>query len=100
MRDTLRRYVAAIEAKRLDSLKAVFPAFPEKTIRESFQFSRSIKVRLQPCDVRVDGATAVVRCQRHDDLVTSDDKTVQSDTSAWFLLKKKDKGNWVIDVIR
>jgi serine/threonine-protein kinase len=98
--DTLERYRAALEAKQLGAVKAVFPGAPEKAVRESFQFSKSIKVAIQQCAPQIEGAKAMVKCQRHDDIVTADNQTVANDSTVWFVLKKKDNDAWIIDVVR
>jgi serine/threonine protein kinase/tetratricopeptide (TPR) repeat protein len=98
----LQRYRTAVESRDPAAIKAVWPsmsAAQEKRIKASFEFERSHRVELRSPEVEVDGDTASLRCQRHDEMVTVDGKQAQTDLVSTFALRRKG-GAWEIEAIR
>jgi hypothetical protein len=98
----LQRYRTALEGKDMGALKELWPTLAgaqEKIIRQSFQFTRSMRVELQPQDVQLAGDQATVRCQRRDEMVSVDGQKAQTDTQPTFVMRRKGE-SWLIETIR
>jgi ketosteroid isomerase-like protein len=98
----LARYTAALEAKDLAALKAVWPALTEdqeRKIRASFQATRVLKVQLVALDVVIAGASATASCRRRDQIVTLEGTSFQRDGKATIRLAKQ-AGAWTIESIQ
>jgi hypothetical protein len=98
----LQRYRTALEGKDMGALKELWPTLAgaqEKIIRQSFQFTRSMRVELQPQDVQLAGDQATVRCQRRDEMVSVDGHKAQTDTLPTFVMRRKGE-SWLIETIR
>jgi hypothetical protein len=99
---TLQRYRAALEGKDIEALRELWPALAgaqERTIRDSFRFTRSMRVELQVQEVKLAGDQATVRCERHDEMVSVDGQTARVDTRPIFVLRRKGDA-WSIEAIR
>ena len=97
----INRYAAAMEARDLAALKAVWPGLSgvqESKIRSAFQFARSLRVRLHVTGVQLDNGTAVVSCLRKVTIVTTEGQTAQNDQTAVIRLAKTD--GWSIEAIQ
>ena len=102
MNGVIERYVAALEARDVTALRAVWPGLggaQEAAIRADFDIARSIEVRFDRPDVSVAGATATATGVRRYVVRTRDGHTLQSETHTTVLLRKTG-AQWVIDSIR
>jgi hypothetical protein len=97
----LQRYKASLEARDLEALKATWPTAPEKQLRQNFQFVRSWRIDLQPAgEIQITGDTAIVVCQRRDEMVATDGTKAPTKTlTARFSLRKR-AGSWIIEGIQ
>ena len=94
----LDRYAAAMEAKDIEGLKAVWPALSEdqqRKLRTGFELTRLHKVQLQVNDVQVTVSIAVANCLRRDQIVTAEGVSFQREAKATFRLVKKAE-TWTI----
>lgn len=102
VRDVLARYVAALEARSLPSLKRIWPGLSgpqERAIRDEFENARSIAVELRQPVIDTTGGGAVVTCLRKYELETLDGHHLVSNTTSTLVLHKNG-GTWVIDSVR
>jgi hypothetical protein len=89
----LGRYMAAMEAKDLAALKAIWPGLggvQEERVRSSFRAVRQLKVQLDVTSAQIDGAAATLICRRRDVVTTPEGTTLQSDRQAVVKLAKKE----------
>jgi len=99
----LKSYKAAWESKDLDRLKTLWPGLgggKEKKIKQTFEFSRSIKIDLQPTNIHIAGNAATVTCQRQDQTVTVKGDKFSSKPFNTTLTLRRAGGTWVIDDVR
>jgi serine/threonine-protein kinase len=101
IRTVLNQYVAALEARSIGALKAIWPSLPptqERAIRSDFANVRSLKARLADLRIEVDGATAIVTAMREYQLVTEDGHRPTANTRITMRMRRAGEG-WVIDGI-
>jgi eukaryotic-like serine/threonine-protein kinase len=97
----LSQYVAALEARSIGGLKAVWPSLPpaqEQAIRGEFANARTLQVRLREPRIDVNGAAATVTAMREYQLVTADGHRLATTTR--MIMKLRRTGEiWVIDSV-
>ena len=99
---TLSAYATALEQRDIDRVKLVWPGLGsavERNLREGFAFARSLRVVLQPTQIRLVGDTAIATCARHDEVITRDGQRVQNDTRATLTLRREGE-RWLIESIK
>jgi hypothetical protein len=87
----VRRYAAAMEAKDLAGLRALWPAMGEAQagkIRASFEFARELRVQFEVTSVHVEDRTAIVLARRRDVIVTTDGQALTSERPATITLAR------------
>jgi hypothetical protein len=97
----IKRYTAAMEARDLAAVKAVWPSLggaQESRIQSAFKFAKSLRVLLEVTDVQLGNGTAVVSCRRRDTIVTTEGQTAQNSQLAVIRLAKTD--GWSIEAIQ
>jgi hypothetical protein len=97
----IRRYTAAMEAKDLRALQALWPnmgADQEAKIRSSFQFAQSLRVQLEVTSIHLEERRAVVLCRRRDIITTTDGQTLNNERPGTITLARSDK--WAIATIQ
>ena len=95
----LTRYGAALEARSIGALKAIWPSLPaaqERAIRAEFANARSLQVRLADVRIDADGATATVTAMREYQLVTADGHRLATNTRITMRLRRSDDA-WMIE---
>ena len=97
----LRRYAAAMEARDLRALKALWPgmgAEQEEKIRSSFQFASSLRVQLEVTSIHLEERRAVVLCRRRDIIETTDGQSLNNEKPGTITLARSDR--WTIAAIQ
>lgn len=99
----LDRYEAALEAKNLNELKAIWPNLAQlrakaKAISDSFKFTRQLEVDLEVTDLKISRDAATVTCRRRDEMVLSNGKPLVNETTATFQLRRR-VTSWIIESI-
>ena len=97
VRDTLRRYSAALESRDADAVKKVQPSIPTESLAKAFKDMRELKVMID--DVRVlsmDGAAARVSC-RVTQTLTPRVGSKQTTAVTRVMRLRRDAELWVID---
>ena len=99
--EALRGYKAAWESKDLDRLKTLWPGLDggtEKKIKQTFEFSRSIKIDLQLTNISITRDAATVTCQRQDRTVTvTGDKLTSKKPFKTTITLRRTGSTWVIE---
>ena len=99
---SLQRYGAALQAKDLAALKAVWPGLngkQEEAIRHEFSNARDIHVQLVDIEIRVTGDSATAAARRIYQLQTLDGQKLEIANRAILSLHRS-SGTWLIDRIR
>jgi hypothetical protein len=97
VRDTLRRYSAALESRDADAVKKVQPSIPIESLAKAFKDMRELKVIID--DVRVlsmDGAAARVSC-RVTQTLTPRVGSKQTTAVTRVMRLRREAELWVID---
>jgi hypothetical protein len=92
----VRRYAAAMEARDLGALKALWPAMGEAQaakIRASFEFARELRVTFEVTSVHVEDRTATVLARRRDVIVTTDGQALNNERPATITLTRGEAWN-------
>jgi ketosteroid isomerase-like protein len=102
IRDLVRRYARALEARNIDAVKRVWPSLQgaqEDAVRKEFMHAREINVDVDDTDVNVSGNTGTVTFVRRYRLSTVDGQRL--DTNSRTTMSVRRAGNeWVIDRVR
>ena len=102
VRDLIRRYEGALEARSVESLKRLWPTLQgaqEDAIRREFMHARHIDVEIQNLDIQVSGAAATVTFVRRYQLATVDGQRLVT-PSKTTLTARRVGAEWVIDRLR
>ena len=97
----IRRYAAAMEARDLAALKALWPTMGEaqaSKIRASFEFARQMRVQFQVTGVHVEDRTAIVLARRRNVVVTTDGQALDTERSATITLARGEA--WTISTVQ
>jgi hypothetical protein len=102
LRDLLRRYEQALEARNIEALKRLWPTLQgaqEDAIRREFMHARRIAVGIENTDIKVSGQAATVTFVRRYQLSTVDGQNLL--TNSRTTLSARHAGNeWVIERVR
>ena len=103
VRDVLRRYEAAMEARDLDGLKLIWPGLgaakaDEKTIEMSFKLTRSLQLELEILEVEIADHRAAVACRRRDKIGLTNGEIFENESSVTFHLSKTGV-SWSIETL-
>jgi hypothetical protein len=97
VRDTLKRYSAALETLDAAAVKKVQPSVPADNLAKAFKDMRELKVAIDAVRVlSVDGTTARVSC-RVTQTLTPKVGSKQTTTVTRVMRLKRDADIWVID---
>ncbi len=102
IRAVVQRYVAALEARDMGALRAIWPGMSggeQSAIQQNFEEARSISVRLDNPRIEVSGNTARVTGLRHYTLQTRSGQRLDSEAVTTLMLRRAG-GMWVIESIR
>ena len=102
IRELVRRYAQALEARNIDSLKRIWPSLQgaqEEAVRREFMHARQIDVDVDDTNVNVSGTNGTVTFMRRYRLSTVDGQRL--DTNSRTTMSVRRAGNeWVIDRVR
>ena len=102
IRELVRRYAQALEARSIDALKRAWPGLQgaqEEAVRKEFMHARRIEVDVDDTKVSVSGSTGTVSFIRRYHLSTVDGQRL--DTNSRTTMSVRRAGNeWVIDRVR
>jgi hypothetical protein len=99
VRDVLRAYAAAYDARDLGALRRVFPSLPGEqasAIGRTFAEARSYRMMLSVLDLEVNGAVATATCEVTHELVPRIGVPSTNVLQSRFTLRQGD-GGWVIE---
>jgi serine/threonine-protein kinase len=102
VRELIRRYEQALEARSVDALKRLWPSLPdaqERAMRENFSHARRIDVEISALDISVSGTIATATFLRRYQVLTDDNQrpvTINRTT----LNARRTNGDWVIERVR
>ena len=102
VRELIRRYEQALEARSVDALKRLWPSLPdsqEQAMRENFSHARRIDVEISAVDISVSGTTAVATFLRRYQVLTDDNQRPVT-ISRTTLYARRNNGDWVIERVR
>jgi hypothetical protein len=102
VRDLVRRYEQALEARSVDALKRLWPALQgaqEEAIRQEFSHARRIDVEITSPSIDLNGATAAVTFVRRYQLLTVDGQRLLTN-SRTTLNARRSGDDWVIERVR
>jgi hypothetical protein len=102
VRELIRRYEQALEARSVDALKRLWPTLPdsqEQAMRENFSHARRIDVEISAVDISVSGTTAVATFLRRYQVLTDDNQRPVT-ISRTTLNARRNNGDWVIERVR
>ena len=102
MRELIRRYEQALEARSIDALKRLWPSLQgaqEEAIRQEFMHARRIDVEISNIDIAGSGNTATASFLRRYQLVTVDNQRLLTN-SRTTLNARRNGGDWVIERVR
>jgi len=102
VRELIRRYEQALEARSTDGLKRLWPSLPgsqEDAIRQNFTHARRIDVEISDIDISVSGQTAIATFLRRYQVVTDDNQRLLT-ISRTTLNARRNGGDWVIERVR
>jgi serine/threonine-protein kinase len=102
VRDLVRRYEQALEARNIDSLKRIWPSLQgtqETAVRQEFAQTRRIDVEIEGVEVSVSGATATVTFIRRYQLTTVDGQRPLTN-SRTTMNARRVGGEWLIERVR
>jgi len=101
---TLRRWEAAMNHKKISELMEVWPGLAreeQKRYEAIFKFAKSLRYELQPSgELRINEDSAVVNCRRAIEISTPDSpKPKKNEDNVNVVLRKKG-GNWIIETMQ
>jgi len=102
VRELIRRYEQALEARSIDALKRLWPSLQgaqEEAIRQEFMHARRIDVEISNIDIAGSGNTATASFLRRYQLVTVDNQRLLTN-SRTTLNARRNGGDWVIERVR
>ena len=102
IREVLRRYEQAMEARNIDALKRVWPALggaQEDAVRREFQHARRIDVEISDPSIAASGSSATATFTRRYQITTTDSQTLMSSSRTTMTLRRTG-GEWVVDSVR
>lgn len=102
VRDLIRRYEQALEARSVEGLKRLWPSLPgsqEEAIRQNFTHARRVDVEISDIDISVSGTTATATFLRRYQVFTDDNQRLLTN-SRTTLNAQRTGGDWVIERVR
>jgi hypothetical protein len=102
VRDLLRHYEQALEARNVDALKRVWPTLggaQEEAIRKEFAYARQIEVTIDNAEIAVSGASATATFIRRYQLSTVDGQKLLTN-SRTTMSARRVGSDWIIDRVR
>jgi serine/threonine-protein kinase len=102
VRDLIRRYEQAIEARSVDALKRLWPSLPssqEEAMRQNFTHARRIDVEISDIDISVSGTTATAIFLRRYQVLTDDNQRLLTN-SRTTVNARRNGSDWVIERVR
>jgi serine/threonine protein kinase len=102
VRELIRRYEQALEAKDVEGLKRLWPSLQggqEVAIRQDFANARRIEVEISNIDITLSGMTATATFLRRYQLLTVDNQRLLTN-SRTTLNARRNGGDWMIERVR
>jgi hypothetical protein len=102
VRELVRRYEQALEARSVDALRRVWPSLAgvqEGALRQEFMHARRIQVDVDNVQVTVAGGAATARFTRRYQLDTTDGQRLLT-TSRTIITARRAGGEWLIEQVR
>jgi hypothetical protein len=102
VRELLRRYEQALEARNIDALKRIWPTLQgtqETAVRDDFAHARRIDVDIENVDVSVSGATAIVTFVRRYQVFTTDGQRLLTSNRTTMNARRAGT-DWLIERVR
>jgi len=102
VRELIRRYEQALEARSIDALKRLWPSLQgaqEEAIRQEFMHARRIDVEISNIDIAGSGNTATGSFLRRYQLVTVDNQRLLT-SSRTTLNARRNGTDWLIERVR
>ena len=102
VRDLVRRYEQALEARSVEALKRLWPSLQgaqEEAIRQEFSHARRIDVEIANLDITVSGNAATVTFLRRYQLSTVDGQRLLTN-SRTTLNARRNGDDWIIERVR
>ena len=102
VRELIRRYEQALEARSVDALKRLWPSLQgaqEEAIRQEFMHARRIDVEISNVDIAGSGNTATASFLRRYQLSTVDNQRLLTN-SRTTLYARRNGGDWVIERVQ
>ena len=102
VRDLVRRYAQALEARSIDALKRIWPSLSgaqEDALRKEFSHARQIDVQVGNVDVNASGNTASAVFLRRYELVTVDGQRLLTNSRTIVSARRSGEA-WVIEQVR
>jgi hypothetical protein len=102
IRDLVRRYEQALEARSVEALKRLWPSLQgaqEEAIRQEFSHARRIDVEITSPDITVSGNAAAVTFLRRYQLSTVDGQRLLT-SSRTTLNARRNGDDWIIERVR
>jgi serine/threonine protein kinase len=102
VRELIRRYEQALEARSIEALKRLWPSLQgaqEEAIRQEFMHARRIDVEISNIDIAGSGTTATATFLRRYQLSTVDNQRLLTN-SRTTLNARRNGGDWVIERVR
>lgn len=102
IRELVRRYEQALEARNIDALKRIWPTLQgsqEDAMRKEFAYARRIDVGIDDLDMTVSGGSGTVTFLRRYELATVDGQRHSSNSRTTMSVRRAGT-DWLIDRVR
>ena len=102
IRELLKRYEQALEARNIDALKRIWPSLPgsqEQAVRTEFMHARRIEVDVDDPNIGGTGASGTVSFVRRYNLTTVDNQRPVTNSRTTMTVRRAG-ADWVIDSVR
>jgi hypothetical protein len=103
VRDLLRRYEQALEARSIDALKRLWPGLQgsqEDAIRREIMYARRIEVGIESPEIHISGNSATISFIRRYQISTVDGQRPAANNSRTMMTVRRSGNDWVIERIR
>jgi hypothetical protein len=98
IRNLLHLYEQAFQKKDVALMIRIRPTLKEEDVKRMFGQTREYRVSLKVENLDVAGASAVVKGQREDKIISMNGQTFRNESSFTFRLKRVAEG-WIIDAV-
>lgn len=102
IRELVRRYEQALEARNIDALKRIWPTLQgsqEDAMRKEFAYARRIDVGIDDLDITVSGGSGTATFLRRYELATVDGQRHSSNSRTTMSVRRAG-ADWLIDRVR